>query len=335
MNPRERNLLILVGGVGGILVLGLLLRFWIALPLKRLDKQTAALRSELNTVATERRNYFADEERVKGFAGQAFADTIDRASAKSGQILTQTILQAGLKEADFVRLPLGPRRLRMAQEIGWSVQGEGPLMQAVNLLFLLQESPFLHRVEGVTISPAESHGRVRLRFRFLTLVLSPMPTIEPREPIPKFTLDSPERRQFDTIVSRDILRPYIKRPPAPPAVASPATPANAVTPDKPLPGPESLRIVSLSDWQGSPEVHVRDTVNERTLRYRPGDALAGGVIVMIDYRPLPMPGNEALKSYSRVILRIDNEYWAIERGRTLADKYKLTPSQSPESAAGE
>ncbi|MCK7528948.1 MAG: hypothetical protein MZV64_71035 [Ignavibacteriales bacterium] len=51
---------------------------------------------------------------------------------------------------------------------------------------------------------------------------------------------------------------------------------------------------------------------------------------MVDYRSLPMPGNEALKSFSRVIIRIGTEYWAIERGRTVADKYQLSPELLPD-----
>ena len=58
-------------------------------------------------------------------------------------------------------------------------------------------------------------------------------------------------------------------------------------------------------------------------------AMAGGTIVMIDYRPLPSPGNEVLKSFSRVIVKIGTEYWAIERGKTLAEKHRLTPTQLP------
>jgi hypothetical protein len=38
-----------------------------------------------------------------------------------------------------------------------------------------------------------------------------------------------------------------------------------------------------------------------------------------------------LVSNSRVILKIGSEYWAIERGRTLAEKYKLALNQVPES----
>jgi hypothetical protein len=142
----------------------------------------------------------------------------------------------------------------------------------------------------------------------------------------KFSLYSPERRLYDDLVTRDILRPYIKRPPPGPATTpSPAIPA---APGE-VAGPESLRVVSLSEWKGEPEVHVRDVTRSKTFRYKPGDALAGGTIVMIDYRPLPFPGNEVLKSFSRVILKIGSEFWAVERGRTLAEKHRLAPEQLP------
>ena len=82
---------------------------------------------------------------------------------------------------------------------------------------------------------------------------------------------------------------------------------------------------------GQPEVHVRDLTNQKTFRYKLGDALADGTIAMVDYRPLPMPGNEGLKSFSRVILKVGTEYWAVERGQTLADKRRLSLEQLPES----
>ena len=80
---------------------------------------------------------------------------------------------------------------------------------------------------------------------------------------------------------------------------------------------------------GQPEVHVRDLTNQKTLRFKSGDPLAGGTIVMVDYRPLPMPENEGLQSFSRVIVKIGNEYWAIERGKTLADRHRLKPEELP------
>ena len=96
-----------------------------------------------------------------------------------------------------------------------------------------------------------------------------------------------------------------------PATAVPATAPKA-------PGPETFRVVSLSEWQGQPEVHVRDLTAQKTQRYKPGDALAGGTIALVDYRALPLAGGNGLLSHSRVIVRVGEEFFAIERGQTLA-----------------
>ena len=99
------------------------------------------------------------------------------------------------------------------------------------------------------------------------------------------------------------------------------------------PGPETYRLVSLSEWGGESEIHVRDLTAQKTLRYKVGDSIAGGVIVLVDYRPMPTPGREHVLSGSRVILRIGNEYWAIERGGTFAQRHKLKPEQLPPGLA--
>ena len=330
MNRREK---ILATTVGGVLALGLLIyvvRGVLLAPLKELDKRTAVVREKLAKIQADRRAYFAAEDRLKAITARSFADTVDQASAKSGEMLTQQILATGLEESDFTRLPLGPRKLRGASEIGWNVQGDGPLTNVVNLLFLLNSSPWLHRTENLVVANGDAPANVRVRFRYMTLVLEPAPDVVRTNLVPTLTLESPERHLLNSIVSRDLLRPYIKRAPAPVAPGQPARPpAKSGVP----PGPESFRIVSLSEWQGQPEVHVRDLAAQKTVRYRPGDELAGGTIVLVDYRPLPLPGNSLLQSFSRLILKIGPEYWAIERGQTLADKRKLSPSELPPQLA--
>lgn len=331
MTTREKLLAAIVGGLLGVTILGFGARAVLIKPLREIDKKTAVMRDRLNQVKAERRAFFIAEDEVRKFTQRAFDSDIDKASAKSAETLTQQILRAGLPEMEFSRLPFGPRKLRGAQEIGWNVQGDGTLDRVVNLLFLLQEDPHLHRIDGLTVSAGEIPGQVRVRFRYTTLVIDPAPEVEPVALQAKFTLDSPERRAFDGIVQRDILRPYIKRAP----VSTPGQPGSAppgTTPGAP-PGPESFRIVSLSEWQGEPEVHVRDLVNQKTLSFKPGDALAGGTVVMVDYRAMPKSGNELLQAFSRVIIRIGEEYWAIEMGKTLAQKYRLTAEQLPDALA--
>lgn len=331
MSKRERILAILVGSVVLVFAGGFGLRAIWMKPLKELDRKTAGLREKLDKVRAERRAYFAAEDAVKKFTQRAFSDEVDQASAKSGEILTKTILQSGLPESEFSRLPVGPRKLAGASEIGWSVQGEGKLQRVIDLIFLLQESPFLNRLDGLVVAPGETPGYVRVRFRYLTLVMEPAPIVDPIDLKPKYTLESPERLIYNTIITRDILRPYVKRQP----VSKPGAPGQPGTSPTPgfSPGPESFRIVSLSEWMGEPEIHVRDLTNQRTHRYKPNDNLAGGSIVMVDYRRMPMPGTVGLESYSRVIIKIGSDFWAIEHGKTLAEKYKLPQNDWPEQLA--
>lgn len=327
MNRRERILAIVVGSLFALAAAFFLVRSVVLKPVLEVRKRISVAQEKLAKAQAERRAFFAAEESLQKTALRTFADSVDQASAKSGEILTRTILEARLAESEFTRTPVGPRKLRGASEIGWSVQGDGPLTNVVHLLFLLQNSPWLHRVEGLSFSSGDLPGEVRLRFRFLTLVLDPTPEVTRSELSSTNSLDSPERALLNGIVSRDLVRPYLRRPPPPPDRGSPKPGRN-----QPLqpPGPETYRIVSLSSWAGEPEVHVLDTSSQRSTRYRIGDELAGGTIALIDYRRLPSPTQPGLLSDSRVILRIGPDLYAVERGRSLADKRKLDPSEIPD-----
>jgi hypothetical protein len=331
MNQREKILGGAVGGLVAIFVIGFGVRAAILKPLKDIDNRIKASKEKVEKIANEKRQFFATEDRMKQVALRTYGETTDQASAASGEILTKRILESGLEESEFTRTPASPRKLKGALEIGWMIQGEGPLTNIINLLFLLENSPYVHRVENLTVTTGEAVGRVKTRFRFLTLVLDPSPEVQRKALPDKFALDSAERHAYDDLIARDILRPYIKRPPPPPKPAtSPGN--NGGTPPPIAPGPESYKIVSLSEWEGQPEVAVLEPMAQKTRRYRVGDSLAGGTIICIDYREMPMPDSFAL-SESRVILKIGNEFWAIERGKTLADKHKLEPQQLPREVA--
>lgn len=333
MNTREKSLLLALGTLVSVFGVGFGLRALITKPLREIDQKIATAKSKLQKIQNDRRAYFDAEDRMKAYALRTFADSVDQASGLSGEMLTRQILRSGLQESDFTRLPVGPRKLRGASEIGWSVQGDGPLADVLDLLFLLQESPYVSRLENLSFSTGEAPGLVKVRFRYLTLVFEPAPEVQRKELTPPYTLESPQRLVYNGIVTRDLLRPYIKRvaPPPPSTSGQASTGASpAVRPGTP-PGPESFKIVSLSEWMGQPEVHVRDLTQQKTQRYRPGDALAGGTVVCVDYRPLQ--AGPFLRSDSRVILKIGNEFWAIERGKTLADKRKLAPTELPEQLA--
>jgi hypothetical protein len=324
MKKREKILAGIVLGIVAVFVLGFGLRSFFIKPLKEIDKQTALLKEKIAKINVERREYFDAEDALKVVAQRTFATELNQASARSGEMITRQIALAGLNESDFTRLPVGPRKLRGASEIGWSVQGKGNLESIVNLVFLLQTTPQVHRLESVTLSSYEKPGEVKVRLLYLTLVLEPAPEFDPIELKPKFTLESPERLAYNSILERDILRPYIKAPPTPPNRSGQPGPSTAPA------GPEALKVVSLSEWEGQPEVHIRDLARNITTRYRPGDKLKDNTeIVAVDYRPLPSSRNPLLVSHSRVILKIGQEFWAVERGESLAEKRKLDDEQWP------
>lgn len=329
MNQRERILAASVGGL--VLLFGgfFAIRSFVLKPVLEVRRNITATREKLDKIKADQRAFFAAEDNLKLIAARTFADTVDQAAAKSGEILTRTIADARLAESEFTRSFFGPRKLRGAQEIGWNVQGEGSLTNIVHLLYLLNDSPWVHRLEGLSVSPGTRPGDVRVTFSYLTLVLDPAPDVTRKDLSGKLTLDSPDRALLNPITARDFFRPYIKRPPQPPGSTPGAQPNPAVAGPPRPPGPEAFRIVSLSEWQGQPEIHVRDSAAQRTLRFKPGDEMAGGTIVMVDYRPLPVASLPGLLSHSRVILRIGSEYWAIERGRTFADKRRLGPAELP------
>ena len=323
MNRREKtlgwvigSLVALFAGIYGVQVIFIS-------PLKDLDRQTQAQRDRLGQINDERRAYFAAEKYLKEIVQRSFGRDADTATAEAGKMISDQIVRLGLQEAEFSRLPVGPRKFRGAQEVGWSVQGEGPLAKMLDLLFVLEQTPQAHRLEGLVISVGDRPGRVKARFRYLTLVVDVILDVPKKEFPPQCGLDSPQRRYYDAIVERDLLRPYVPR--------TEAGAADVVSEDPDLEHarPEVLKVVSLSEWQGVSEVHLCNLANMKMARFRPGDDFLGGQIVMVDYRALPLPGKPELQSYSRVIVKIGSEYWAVEQGQTLADKYQMTAEQLP------
>jgi len=325
MNRREKILVGLAGGLSLLFAGAYGVKVLLLNPMHELDQQNLALREKLRQTSDERRAFFSAEDYVKGLGPLLFGSEADAASARAGKMLTDEIVRLGLQESQFSRSPVGPRKLRGAEEVGWSVQGEGPLPKMIDLLFVLEQTPQVHRLDNLVLSAGDRPGHLRARFRYLSLVVDGAGPPGKTEPKAKFALDSPQRRSYDAIIQRDLLRPYIPTPPTPAA-------ANSLgLGDLSL---DRVSVVSLSDWGGTPEVHVCDSPTQRIFRLKKGDNLAGGQIVMVDYRTLPLPGKPGVVSYSRVILKLGNAYWAVEHGQTLAAKYQLAPEQIPPELRG-
>ena len=145
MKQREKILAGVVLGFVGLFILGFAVRGFFLKPLKKIDQETALLRERLAKINVERKEFFAAEDILKGVAQRTFGTDINQASARSGEMITRQIAFAGLNESDFTRLPVGPRRIKGASEIGWVVQGKGTFEEA-HVHLLCEISPYNHRV---------------------------------------------------------------------------------------------------------------------------------------------------------------------------------------------
>ena len=91
-----------------------------------------------------------------------------------------------------------------------------------------------------------------------------------------------------------------------------------------------MKIADLTIYNGQEMVGVYHTdTASRVERLKVGESLGGGTIVMIDRRELPRRDNPNLVSPGRVILRIGDEYFAIDVETVVARKYPVPADRLP------
>ena len=324
---------------------------------RKLQADIRKVRDELDLLEVDNRAGRLAERRLAKILASLYGPE-QRAREAVRVQLVNTVQRSGLDRLD-VHAPAvskwtGYKKGRShsdEMELSRVVTATGPLSRVVDLLYLLQADEHLHRVDEISFTPSLKRGTVDVRFKYSTLILAPPGAKKPAEgepataraapstrptPPPKVPLDGPDRRFYDVIAMRDLFRPFIKRPPrvTPPPVVPKATPG--VTPPPPLPPPlpdnpeQRLRVVGLPCWNGQQLIHVQDARTRTVHKYKVGQRLPRGQIVMVDYRPMRMPGSPPLVSPSRVILEVGGDYWAIELGQTLADRRRLRGRELPE-----
>ncbi|HUS90454.1 MAG TPA: hypothetical protein VM695_01345 [Phycisphaerae bacterium] len=344
MTTRER----ILGSALGLALAGTVTYFGVRKMLidhsAELDATRIRLTDELAKLNRENEQVASAAKSITGWAALTYDTDELRASTKLGATLRALVERAGLSGESFSMQPVRGTRVRgIYREIGRTIRARGKMQQVVDFLYLLSKEPHLHRLDNVIITPQPKTNETDLQVRYMALMLDAkedlktdlLPTTAPTD------LDSEDRQLYNCIASRDLFRPYIqRRQPPPPQVATPGPPRPVPprpTPaaPRPTPTPEPnagrLKIVGLPDWRGKPEVLVSDTSRGELRTYEMGDALGGGTIVMVDYRALPSPVNPEILSPSRVILKVDPDFWAVELGQTLTQKRRLSSDQLPDS----
>ncbi len=341
MTQRERTL----AAVAGVFVLGLAgfatVKKMYLDPLAAVTGQAKGLRNEIAKLEREKASLARRARALGDYARRTLPGTAPEVEEQVRSRLVRLMEQAGLSTDHFSSSPVDGGRLQRRADhadrfVGRSITIRGNLDHVTNFLYLLESDPLLHRVDYLTLSPDPRTGKVDLKFQYLTLLLEGRPEGGEAATQPGGDLDTDARRRYDTIAQRDVFRPYRPRPretarsdPPPPAPSGDGASPPPPPPPPPSDPEDALRVVGLTMMVGEPEVSVRHVHTGETRAYKVGQTLGKGEVVMIDYRPRPLYGNPKELSPSRVILRIGGNYWAVEIGETVANKYVMRSADLP------
>lgn len=339
MNSREKILAIFAFSATGILLVAFIAMRLFITPTKEYREQ--ARQALVNIDKLENRNSMEPiyQESLVKAAKASYGPDASTASEMSRAHIVRLVAKAGLAPDDLSLTPVTGKIIRGGREVGWLIRIKGSLDRLTNLLFVLNSDPHLHKIDNINWIPIAASTDLTLQARFTTLVLDPVDGVLPEEIRPEalpntVALSSEARKSYALISDRDIFRPYIKRPPPPPpppvrTVTRPEDPPRT-TPAPPTPT-STYQLVGLPTWNNVPEVVVRDNRANKSTTYKLGENWLGGELVMVDYRPLPLPKNPLVVSNSRAIVRVGRDYWAVELGQFITDKYLLTGDRLPSS----
>jgi len=330
MNPREKILAASAAVVAVFFITYLAINRVFLMPAAQRFDRANELMEQIERARAEKAKEPSYRARLKELAGRAFGTDPLRVSEQIRARLTDLLATSGLNTEHLTLKPVvGARAPGIYREVGWLIQVRGQVPRIVDFLYLVTREPHLHRIDNLIITPVRGKDEVELQAKYGTLVLEPkvvqsLKTDTVEGTMTRTALSTPERRQYDVVASRAFFRPYV---PAPNRESPPPRPSAPSWPQPPPSG--QYRVVSLSSLGGSPEVVVRETRSGTLARYKPGEEWGGGRIALVDYRPLPDPENPEVLSTSRVVLRIDSEYYAVELGACLEQKYRLESDRLP------
>ena len=339
MTKREQSLAVAVAVMlGGFVVYAIIDSVFLS-PAAEADRALPALRGKIDEHTTRigRKEYF--EKRLGELAGRVFGRTeADIRENMRAYILRRARQSKINTQLDWDTSPFtGKGRSGVYKVVGWTVNARGSHESVTDFVKLLQDDPYLHKIDLLHITQIPKHRDRKILLRYVSLVLDPKvypkgkTTTAPAGRPSVVELASADSPLRDAIVARDLFRPYVKRP----VVRRRTPPKRTPPPPPPKRGPVKppietrLKIVSLAQYAGPPEVCLRHLDTGQLTRHKLGDKLLGGKIEMVDYRTMPHPKNPKIDSSSRVIVGVGTAFWAVELGQTLSQKYRLGPEQLP------
>jgi len=339
MSRRDKIVAAVVAAAAALALLYALADRLILGPIEKLDRQERALVTGSNELRVENARLRRHVHEYVALRKRTFADTTLRAGVLVGRRINELARRAGLEQGELtVQTFTRGGGAGSFSQVGCRLHGTMSLRRLTNLLYLLREDAYLHRITTLKLQPQKDRDQVAVALLYATPVLDgklPGRVVDRRQaatrPAEPASLTSAGRSAYDVIPERNLFKPYVPRTVRRPPPRRPER--RPSRPDPPAPAPRAPRVVvtGLPARDGHPEVHLTRPNRPEAKVYKVGDKLPVGRIVMVDYRVLPHPSDPKRRSSGRVILRVGKDYWAVERGQSLDQRRLLRPEELPEA----
>jgi len=338
MNKREKILAYITGGVISVMLIYMVINALFLSPIETINTSIIVAEKSVATLKRTSKTMKRNMDHLAKLASQTYGLDDDEIQKTAFPYLMSTLDKSGLTSEGKGVTQYKPKNAGDLREISWRIIKNGKMEHILNLLYMLESDPVLHRIENLVITPRDRDGPFRVEFDYIALSLASkkgpqFATTRPAETTIAIDMGSKKRTLYNVIPERDIFRRYIKHvdPPKPPTVVTTKPPIKTTVKPPPAgPGPK-YRICGLPTFQGQPEIWVTNEIDKTGAvhKYKEGEKLMGWNIVMVDYRPMPDPDNPELLSMARVIIKIDADYWAIEGNQYINAKRMLKDSELP------
>ena len=337
MNKREKILAAVTAGIICVIVIYTLVNGLFLSPAASLNEAISSTKESINKLSRMKTAMERNKNHLTALAAQTYGKDDDEVQTVTFSHLMAMLDRSGLTSEGKGVNAGGAKSSGDLREIAWHVVKGGKMESILNLLYMLEEDPVLHRIENLSISPRERNGPFRVEFDYVALSLATkkgpqFTTTRPADTKLAINMKSDRRKLYNVIPERDIFRRYIKRVDPPKTVAAtPATKPKDDTPRTPGAPAPKYRVCGLPAFRGEPEIWVVNEIDKTGAvhKYKEGEKLMGWEIVMVDYRMLPDPDKPELLSAARVIVRIDTDYWAIEGNQYVTAKRILKGPDLP------
>jgi len=341
--PRDKLVGLSVAVVAGAGLLYAVARgMWLG-PLDDCDTQQTALEKKVDDAKTANRRLSVSARRYADLRDRTYADSPQDASVRVGKRIHELAKRAGLGQTEYTATAFTGRGGEGFGLVGCSVQGRRVnLSRLTNFLYLLKHDHHLRRVTNLEISPQPDKKLFNFTLRYVTPVFdrdtpAPVANRKPMKPehLEIAGLNTPIRAAYDVIHERNVFKPYRKPYVAPPRTTRntrrPPTPPRP-PPPPPVPSYDRLVVTGLPAFGDHHEVHLTAPGGREATVLKVGKKTPVGVIEMVDYRELWVPGENKRKRLSsgRVILKIGKDYWAVERGDPLGKRRLMKHDELPD-----